>query len=729
MKRRLFTLLCVSVLGSFAAKAQTYKLVTIKDIQYVSNSDLSNCSDASPLLNDTVRVRGVVVTNGGLSQASAGVRNIWIQDGTGSWAGLDIFLSGGKATSPVDINNLVQGDSIEVTGVVSEYQGETEVMPLIGSGINSVKLLGSNRKVHATVVNVSDLNDSKNNNQLTTGEPFEGDFITIKNVTVSTVDPFSNNTRYSFHVVDASGNSINISDRFLAGRLATTSPGGTFVIPNIGDAYTSISGILMHSKNNCPGATGRGYELHPFDSSQYKSGVTAPSITNVKRDLQTPKSTQSVTISADVSGHRGVKSVTLYYAVGATNNSYTSVAMISSGGTSTYTATVPAQQDGSFVKYYISATDTAKFNPLTGSYPNISVKSIYPLFYRVRDNGLSIFDVQYTPFASATSGYAGQDVTVSGVVTAANSDVGATFIQQPGQLAWAGIMATGSTALNTLKVGDMVTLTGTVSETNGLTQLTAVSSVTKTGTGKITPIAIADTTFSTYKFSSNEAYEDMLVTIVPSSGKKLFIVTDNADSAAGKTTNFGEYRVGTDTSNTTSGTRVLAGIQGGSNYGSLNVSYINSFIRTSGDGMLNVPQRTIHKGDNMDSVRGVIIYTFSNMKLLPRTNADFFNINNPVNTDTTHHSSVAEISNKGIDVQMYPNPSNGQLTVNVNNSDNARGVLKITDMMGRTVYTDNIQSGNAHYELNLDVPAGNYILTIILPSEGLSKQTKLLIVK
>ena len=71
---------------------------------------------------------------------------------------------------------------------------------------------------------------------------------------------------------------------------------------------------------------------------------------------------------------------------------------------------------------------------------------------------MGIYDVQYTPFKSGNSGFLGQEVTVTGVVTASANDLGYVFIQQENQLNWAGLMCIGSTTLSTLAIGDKITV-------------------------------------------------------------------------------------------------------------------------------------------------------------------------------------------------------------------------------------------------------------------------------
>ncbi|HHG85182.1 MAG TPA: hypothetical protein ENJ82_10595, partial [Bacteroidetes bacterium] len=462
----------ITLLFAMALSAQAqYPLVTVQDIQTVTAMQLTACVDSSTYNNDTVRVQGVVVTPSNIAALTTATRGqMWIRSGYGPFSGLDVIqFSDPNANG---MSNLVAGDSIEITGVVTEYQGsETEIIPLPGVNIS---ILGSGASITATVVPVSDLNDPGQANNVATGEQWEGQYIEVQNVTVVSVDPFSGGTRVSFVVQDGNGNKLNVSDKFIAQRLPSGSPSGTFVAPNPGDTYGFIRGIIAHSPNGCTGGSGRGYELNPTDTSDYSLNSAAPSIISVTRNLVTPTSAQAVTVSANISDGDGIASVTLSYAIGVGNNTYTPVSMTMTSGTAmngVWAADIPAQADGAFVKYYVCATDISSN---TSCSPNVPSQAD-PEFFTVRDNGTTIVDVQFVPtsFSSANSGYNGLDVTLTGVVTgsAEANGLGFIFIQQENELAWAGIMLTDNPALANLKVGDIATVSGTVNENFGFTRL------------------------------------------------------------------------------------------------------------------------------------------------------------------------------------------------------------------------------------------------------------------
>ncbi|MBT3647541.1 MAG: T9SS type A sorting domain-containing protein [Flavobacteriales bacterium] len=617
MKTRILTFLSILILSSAYAQ---YPVVSIEDIQTVTQTALGNCDDQTFYLDDTVIVRAKVVMDGNLAVPSGagatnGHKNLWLQQGDGGpYKGIDLFNLSGVSVSE-DPHNLIAGDSVEVIGVIDDYNGESEIMPLEGT---SITILGQGQSITPTVIDISDLNDPDRNNILTTGEQWEGVYVEIHGATVASVDFFSGGSRVSFNIEDQSGNLVNVSDRFLVQKLP--GEGGTFVAPNVGDQLDTLRGIILHSKNNCPGFSGRGYELHPFQESDYVYGASAPRIFNIGRSPLVPSSSQTVDVDAEITDNDGnVVSATVYYATGATGGTFTSVSMTNSSGDD-FEASLPAQADGTLVRWYITATDDSG---LVTTLPNSDPATLTYL-YRVRDNGLSIFDVQYTPFSSGTSPYVGQTVSVEGVVTSSinsqdTGDLGYVYIQQENQLTYAGLWLQQGSTLTSLSRGDKVEVEGTVVESFGMTALTDISSISNTGSGTISPLVLNPDSFSIYNPTNQEQFEGMLVRYEhPTGGERLYVVEKNADAVTGN--NYAEYRIGTDEFNPSEGSRIITGRLSGNS--SLYVSYVNDSIWETSNGTMNVPVYAVNYGNSMESISGILYYSFGAMKLLPRNNND-----------------------------------------------------------------------------------------------------------
>lgn len=684
-------LLASTFVAGMALNAQAqYPLVSIAQLQNPVGMQADTCAEGfdPQYTGDTVRIQGVVMVKGGLAQVVNG-REVWVRDiaGGGPFSTIDVYFPNSPASpsQPVDILNLVAGDTVEFTGTLAEYQGETEFIPL-KTGVNLIGPKDALGEPAPRLLTIGDLNDANRINKLSKGEQWEGEFVEFQNVTVTAVTPFSNGTRVSFDVVDANGNKINVSDRFAAARLSNG-----FVAPVVGDVYTSLKGLILHSKNGCSGTSGRGYELDPFDLAHYQKGAAAPSIGSITRNPITPTSTQTVTVQATVTDEGSVSAVKLFYAVGASTTTYTSVDMSNGGTGSVYSATIPAQAEGAFVKYYIRAIDN---DNNSNNVPNVPTGN--PMFYIVRDAGLTIRDVQYTPYQDGNSGYVGIDVTVTGVVTASveTSNLGYAFVQQEGAQSWAGIWVSGSAMANKV-VGDKVTVTGVVQENFGITRI-ASTTADKIGTSTVEPLTLSPNVFTAYSFADNEQYEGMLVKIAnPVAGKGLFVVDTNADAPS----NFGEYRVGLDKYDPATGMRVLVGRQTSSTYSSLAVSYVNNLKWATTDGTMNVTPTVVSVGDSVMSITGIAYYGFSNMKLLPRNNADFEGY-----TVTSAKKSLA----KSDFVSLYPVPAANVLNVSLTKS--GAYTLSISDLAGRQVMSQVVE-GNTQVNTSA-INSGLYFVTM-----------------
>ncbi|GAB4421459.1 MAG: hypothetical protein OHK0039_36250 [Bacteroidia bacterium] len=706
--KRLLLSLCASLCVLFVqAQVDT---VTIQQIQFVAQADLANCIDTSFYLNDTVVTYGTVVTPGGIAQAASG-RNIWIQNGTGPFSGIDVFTVGTPATGD-DILNLTEGDSVMIKGVIIRFGNETEIDPI------DIQAVDFARPVRATPIQLSDLNNSTGINQLPTGEQWEGAYVEVYNVTVVQVDPFSGGSRVSFYVADDQGNRMNVSDRFLVQRLPPT---GNFVAPPVGTVYDTLRGVIVHSANGCLGANGRGYEMFPYRAEDYVIGFSAPIISNITRNPSTPTGSQDVTVFATIADPDGqVVSASLYFAVGAANNNFLQLPMTNVG--TTYSATIPntAFSDGDIVKYYLTATDDSA---ATNTAP--ANGATQPFFFTVRDNGLTIYDVQYTPFENGASGYLSQQVTVEGIVTASaqTGDLGFVHIQQEGQTSWAGLQLVGGNNLASLRRGDKVRVTGTIEESFGLTRMAVLNDavVLTTGNPLPAPVEVNPNDFTAYDFVKTEPYECMLVTLRNPAGGGVYVVDENADDPS----NFAEYRVGSSLLDPLNGCRVIAGRVTNSAFSSLNFSYINDSTFIADAGVINVPVCIVTPGDTMASLSGIMTYTFGNMKLMPRNNDDVVAYSGA--NCATGITAIEQLP-FAAQIEVYPNPASDLLHVGYSFDRPLTAQVRLYDMTGREVLRREVSGLEGRTDLQTGhLARGSYFLRIVAAGQPVTSRKLLLI--
>ena len=669
--RRLFTLLTLVALSSLAW-GQNYPLVSVSQIN--NPIDLSACNDTSSILGDTVRIRVHVVTDGGLSEVPSGS----VQGGNRPFIYTIDTAANGNATADQGIeimgvysdasNNLqpvpgftalFQGDKIEATGVVEQFDGNNQFTTL---DANSITLLQSGDLPDSAFVPASvplgDLNDNNRVNQVSTGEQWQNSFVELNNVTVVQVTPFSGGSRVSFDVQDSAGNLINVSDRFLAQKLPShsvvnpNSPSasgtGSFVAPTVGTFYASLKGIVRHSANGCTGGTGRGYEINPFDSTHYEVGATAPRISNVVSLPVVPTSSDSVTINASITDADGtVDTAELYYSVGL-NGTYTRV-NLSSTGNNNFSVTLAPQADGTTVRYYLRAVDNdgnAVLEPVGGS------PSSQPFnHYTVRDNGLRIFDLQFSGTGNGESRFAGQTVTVEGVVTAARRgcDLEYVYLQDPADSIYSGIALIPNQDLNDVYRDQHLRVTGTVQETFGVTYLNVSSVAGLPASSTVQPVSVNPSDPNL----DMEAYEGMLIRYEDPAAGQLEI--SNPDLG------FGEYSVAVAGSSTDK--RVMAGRQDGTSAtSSLYVSLVSDTAYASNNGTMQVSPVAASNGMTMDGIQGVLWYSFGNYKLLPRNNFDILNLSTALDTtgcNVPTNVSLAETA--GLELRMYPNPAHEEV--------------------------------------------------------------------
>ncbi len=211
-------------------------VIAISDIQGMDTTDAGTGNDCypSPYEGQTVTTTGVVTAAGG--------SKVFIQDAPGMWNGLYVYFPG---------NSLTRGDSIEITGTVSEYYGVTELY-----NIDSVTVISQGAaEPSPIVVSTGELAGGCSGQ----GEQYEGVLVTLENVTVvDTVDQYG-----QWYVDDGTG-PCQIDDVFFS------------VTPSLGETFTSITGVVGYSYGE--------YELLPRDSADL---VRAPQVTfNVNMSFQ-----------------------------------------------------------------------------------------------------------------------------------------------------------------------------------------------------------------------------------------------------------------------------------------------------------------------------------------------------------------------------------------------------------------------------------------------------------
>ena len=335
----------------------------------------------------------------------------------------------------------------------------------------------------------------------------------------------------------------------------------------------------------------------------------SPTISSIAIQPSSPTEADDVTVSAVITDDGTIASATLTYNTGSTD---TDVTMANTTG-DTYTGTIPAQAAGTTVTFSITAVDNEDGT-------TTSAESSY----LVNSTGgaiTAIYDIQYTTDSSGDSPLNGQTVTISGIVTAEfwGSSSNRYLYVQDAEGPWNGVVCfeydgwdtfdftSSAGTVHSVAEGDSVTVTGTVDEYYGLTEIVDVTEVIIYGpaVNMISPAVVTPGQIMTGGTDA-EAYEGCLVKVDN-------VTVDDADLGNG------EWSV-------TDGTN------------SVHVDDIWDYYYFPESGQV------------LAGVSGVMTYTYSNTKLEPRLARDVVEAEgDPVRVQRVQQVLYSDLINAGTD--------------------------------------------------------------------------------
>jgi hypothetical protein len=695
MKRSILLLILFLSVSLFAQSQ--YPLVSIRDIQFQPLDSLAAGKDYSPRLGDTVRVIGVVMIppldNPNTTRRPimwAGARwQTYIADtnyNETEWAGLNVIQHDTSAAGQSTYFDLLDTCMVvEITGRVEEFgtNRQTQLAVLLTTPVN---VLGQKDfRKNPVLVNVSDFANGTTP-KLITGEKYEGMYVEFRNVVTSD----ANATNGTFAINDAQGNKIFIHDQSgyftrRSHQLRTWDP--------------PVNGTLLEYIRGVIGTGAQGYVLRPMLPNDYKVGtIIPPAISTVRRDLNTVGPNQPVTITASISDLDGtVAQAKIKYRVNGGPLTEINMSLVS--GT-TWSGTIPGVQDSALVDFFIWAIDNAgnsSINPVDTS------RSRY--FYLVLNRPLTIQDIQYAPFGNGLGGYLNYRVTIRGIVTADTSDLRGDGGQvsrrayiQNGTGPWSGIWVAGL-AGDELRKGQDVTISGLIREISSHTAIDSVTQLIVNSTNNPEPKAQLVTTGEIGGKSkgtiSAEQWEGVLIKF-----SNVTVTNTNADGNPGPggagNSNFGEVLINDGTGN------LRLETQEGPH------PYHNNWSTT----LPAYKTISLNVGDRFDTVKGILFFSFSNYKIVPRKADDFVGYQTDVEDEILPDRFVLK--------QNYPNPFNPSTIIEYNLPEASNVTLKIYDLMGREVktlvngeyqnkglykyfvYSNDLSSGVYFYQLKTD---------------------------
>jgi hypothetical protein len=661
---------------------------------------------------DTVTITGVVIVKPGILTYTLARYNIYLQDTTSGavFAGINVLTNDTSTQAQsTGITALDTGMVVTLTGRVTEFGSQNNsltelfhytVSAPIYTGPPPISIGNIIARPAAREIQLGDLANG-NLPKPSTGEKYESMYVVVRNVTVISADYSTG--RFSFqdslgnigYMYDGSGWYTLRGHKFSSSR---------YTPPPVGTKLSYLRGVVLPQTRSL---TCGDYTIQPLypgpreqSNSKYPGDIGiasfSPQITGITRTPTPPKRTDVITVTwkaKNLNTGGKIDSSFFDWKIGWRNGlPWNRTKAVATSGDSLYVATIPAINADTLVGYFTEAYGGGVY----GAAPDSSI----PNFFQIRQSGLTVRDVQFTPFVNGLSGFVGDTVTVSGVVTADTTDIKQPISSRPrlwmaaAAGAWNGIAvwapALGPTGLDTLVRGDSIQITGIVDEKGVSSNDSRTSIQVLTLSLKKRGVTVPAATTIGMSGSGSVSYQDanrpVKGTTAFEQWESVLIKTPtvyvnmlNADNAAVTgTSNFGEFFVSTTKGATTTAFGIRVNDDGtNSFYCDTTVAYKTSWA--SSHPISPAKTKAIPVGASIGSITAIMTYSNGEYKLEPRKNDDFGTI-----TGITY--KIGDIIPQNYELsQNYPNPFNPSTTIRYSLPTSSLVTLRIFNILGQEV--------------------------------------------
>ncbi len=577
--------------------------------------------DSSAHCGELVTVEGIALSASADFYSGSNSSFYLIDSNGGDYSGILVF-------APIaDAFEIFVGDSLRITGTIQEYytnsegvfSNMTEIVP--DDPDTQIEYLGFEAQLPDPVyVDMWNLDPVRHTEHV--AEDIESMLVEIEDAVV--VDISAPPSWRQFTVADPDGNEAVI--RTAAADL------DDYGRPPLGASFDLIRGVIYQVYGN--------YNVMPRNLDDLILSVGPPVISGPEFGPCGATPADALSFSIIITDDTGVDEAFAFYrADGGAWQEYGMERDVDNPAL--FSVEFPAQPEGTMLEYYVSALDDEGEE---SAWPEDGEDSDwFPEFYVTGQSATTCNEVQSQTYSDGDASlWQCHEATITGTITMGFSDYGT----DPEDTFRNYIIADDSGMYNALYVynnnthdiwldmlerGDNVTITGEITEYNGLTELTYISAFTFNSDGNPTPATTVDLATLT---SDPEGWESVLVHLEDVE------ITDND-------LGFGEMEISDGT-----GTIVL------DNEGVWDIAFEN--------------------GDTIDDLTGIITYNFGAWKINPRDNEDFSGL-----TDIAEGNLQPVFELQG----NFPNPFNPSTRIVYSLGSAAAVELSVYNLNGELVTT------------------------------------------